>query len=550
MGIKNMYRKRIALAVAAACLAAPVAQAGEREDLELLRQTTTNLIEALVDKGILPREAADDLITKAQKKATATVVAQKAQEGKTVRVAYVPESVKAEIREQIKQDVLAQAKNERWGDPGTLPEWMDRIQWEGDIRVRYQEDNFDKSNSSLAAYQADYTSIPGATRFPDAADGSVVTPSSFNTLDDRNRIRLRARLGVLAKITPMVSAGVRLTTGNTTDRVSTNQSLGQNFNKYTAVFDRAYLRLDPTEWLTMSGGRIPNPWFGSDLVWDDDLNFEGVAATFKPSISPGFSPFLTLGAFPLREDNPPSQSNDRWLFGAQVGAQWDLSSNTRSKFGIALYNYQHAEGKVIPNAEFAAGAYTSSDSRRYEYPNNLRQKGNTLFSTNAANDLTTAPIWGLASKFRVLNINGSLDLARWDPVHLVISGDYAKNLGYDHKEMQRRTGMMLDKGKDSGWQVKTTLGMPRVKEARDWQVSLAYRYLGSDAVLDAFTDSDYNLGGTNHKGYVLGFSYGVDRNTTFNLRWLSFDSIDSTTMMTPGGKFSTDVLQADMSASF
>ena len=547
--MNKLSMKRCVLAVAAACLAVS-AQAGEREDLELVRQTTTNLIDALVDQGVLPRKAADDLIQKAQKKAVATVAAQKAQEGKTVRVTYVPESVKAEMREQIKQEVLAQAKNERWGDPGTLPEWMDRIQWEGDVRVRYQSDNLDRANSPLSDYLADYNSIPGTTRYGDAADGSANVPSAFNVSDNRNRLRVRARLGVLAKVTPMVSAGVRLATGNTNERVSTNQDMGGQFNKYSAWFDRAYLRLNPMESLSISAGRMPNPWFGTDLVWDEDLNFEGIAATFKPSVSPSFAPFVTLGAFPLRVDSPPAQSGNRWLYGAQAGAQWDLASNTRSKFSVGYFDFRNLEGKVIPSSEYNGATYTSNNSRRYEYANGFRQKGNTLFSTNATGDNTVAPIWGLASKFQVLNITGSLDLARWDPVHLVITGDFAKNLGFDRNEIVRRTQRQFSDGKDVGWQIKTVIGMPRVKETRDWQVSFAYRRLGSDAVLDAFTDSDYNLGGTNHKGYVLGFSYGIDRNTVLGVRWMSFDSIDSPTFAVPNGRYGSDTLMADVTASF
>ena len=552
-----MQMKKIAAALAVICLTATTAQAGEREDMELVRQTTNNLIEALVDSGVLTRAAADELIKKAQKKAAASVAAMKAEDGKTVRVTYVPESVRAEIREQVKQEVIAQAKSERWGDPGALPEWMDRIQWEGDVRVRYQTDRYAKNNSLLGDYQNDFFR-PGATRFPDAVGDNVNLLPSYNLTENRSRWRVRARLGVLAKLTPMVSAGVRLTTGNTTDRVSTNQTLGQNFNKYTAVFDRAYLRLDPAEWLSVSAGRIPNPWFGSDLVWDEDLNFEGMAVSLKGGNAPGatFSPYMTFGAFPLREDNPPSNKN-RWLYGIQTGVQWDLSSTTRSKFGVALYDFRDIAGRQRSDDDLTfisgAGEPAAPNYRSYEYPSNLRQKGNTLFATNAPSEnANNASIWGLASKFRVLNLTASVDVANWEPVHLILTGDYAKNLAFDKNDILKRTGLNVtdSKARNAGWQVKATLGMPRIRELNDWQVSFAYRYLGSDAVLDAFTDSDYNLGGTNHKGYVFSAAYGIDRRTSLGLRWMSFDSISTTTFSTANGRFGTDTLQVDLTASF
>ena len=92
----------IAGMLAAGILAAGPAHAqDERASLETLRQTTLNLIEALVESGVLPRDKANALIKKAEQDA-AQKVAQKAP-GTTVRVPYVPEFVKAEMREQIKR---------------------------------------------------------------------------------------------------------------------------------------------------------------------------------------------------------------------------------------------------------------------------------------------------------------------------------------------------------------------------------------------------------------------------------------------------------------
>jgi hypothetical protein len=104
-------------------------------------------------------------------------------------------------------------------------------------------------------------------------------------------------------------------------------------------------------------------------------------------------------------------------------------------------------------------------------------------------------------------------------------------------------------GKDHGYQYKVTVGMPQVKNPRDWQVSLAHRYLGSDAVVDAFTDSDFGLGGTNLKGHILALQYGIDRNAVLGLRWVSADSIDSFTL-NPAHRYSVDVLQADVNVRF
>jgi len=114
-----------------------------------LRATILILVESLVDSGVLTRAKADELVRTASfgpaspsagtpaggvasaaagAVAGSTVTAAEiGPDGKrVVRVPYVPESLKREMREQIRQDVLAQAKTERWGNPGALPDWLSR----------------------------------------------------------------------------------------------------------------------------------------------------------------------------------------------------------------------------------------------------------------------------------------------------------------------------------------------------------------------------------------------------------------------------------------
>ena len=82
-----------------------------------------------------------------------------------------------------------------------------------------------------------------------------------------------------------------------------------------------------------------------------------------------------------------------------------------------------------------------------------------------------------------------------------------------------------------------------MKEWGDWQVFGAYKYLQRDAVVDAFTDSDFALGGTDAKGYILGGLAGLARNTWVRVRWLSTNAID-------GPPRAVDVLQVDLNAKF
>jgi hypothetical protein len=248
--LNTMKMNSLVLALSLA-LAWPAAHADEREQLETLRATTLAILDALVAKGVLTEDAAKALLKDAGEKAQAQVAANAATESaaaatsaKVVRVPYIPETVKREIREQIRQEVVAQAKTERWGDVNAVPEWLDRLKWSGDIRLRAQGDYFAGGNAS-------------GFNFIDEPYGLGSLANPLNTDTDRQRLRLRARLMLDAKITDDVAAGFRISSGNLTEPYSTNQTLGTGFNKYSLVLDQAFVKAQPWDWLTLSGGRMP-----------------------------------------------------------------------------------------------------------------------------------------------------------------------------------------------------------------------------------------------------------------------------------------------------
>lgn len=519
----TIRKKLLAVAITAVCSGSAVAAPDDkRADVELLHETTLNLIQLLVEQGVLKQEAADALLKKAEQRAAEKTAQAKAAEvdaGKgVVRVTYVPEHVKREIREQVKQEVVAQAKQERWGDVNAVPEWLDRLKWEGDIRLRYQADMFADGNATPDFFKAAGQDIS-------------------NTQEDRQRERLRLRLGLNANITGGVDAGIRITTGNTSDPVSTNQTLGNTGNKYNLVLDRAFLKLRPIDDLTLWGGRIPNPFFSTDLVWDDDLNFEGAAVSYAPGAQEPqrvFKPFVTAGAFPLQEieENNTDKAKDKWLFGAQIGLEWTPSTRARFKGGLSYYDYRNVLG--VKNS---VSGLTPFDKTAPQF----KQKGNSLFDIAVPPD---DPRYALASDFRIGNLTLVADFADFYPIHVIGSFDWAHNFGFDRDKVIARgpSNADLDPGAD-GYQAKLTIGYPKISERHDWQAFIGYRYLESDAVLDAFTDSDFHLGGTNHKGFMIGGQYGLYKNTSLSARWMSSDEIS-------GLPLSIDVFQLDLNAKF
>ena len=87
--------------------------------------------------------------------------------------------------------------------------------------------------------------------------------------------------------------------------------------------------------------------------------------------------------------------------------------------------------------------------------------------------------------------------------------------------------------------------MPTIQQRHDWQAHFGYRRLDRDAVVDAFTDSDFHLGGTDTKGYFLGASYGLDKNTWLSMRYMSADEAHPTSL-----RLGIDVFQLDLNAKF
>ena len=132
---------------------------------------------------------------------------------------------------------------------------------------------------------------------------------------------------------------------------------------------------------------------------------------------------------------------------------------------------------------------------------------------------------------------------------MTLTADYVKNIGYDAKEIFKRTGRKMDEETD-GYQVRLDVGQNSFSagslvevKPNDWQVSLAYKRLEADSVLDGFTDSNFHLGGTDAKGWLLGGNYAIDKNAWVSARYFSTDTITGPTL-------GIDVFLLDFNAKF
>jgi hypothetical protein len=571
-----MDNKKPLLALALMC-AAGLTQAGEKEELLKLRNTTTNLIKQLVKQGVITDKTAEDMIKQAEIDADQQVAEAKAAKGDKkevvdpdeVRVAYVPDFVKddirqqvrAELREQVVGDVMQKAKNEQWGLPNALPEWTRRFKLSGDIRLRSQHEFMPADNVPTGSFYTDAQAVNEAGGFSAANTNETLYR---NTGIDRQRFRERLRLGFDVKVAEGLNAGVRLATGNQRDPVSTNQTLGNTGQRYDFTVDRAFLKYDAINdekfnWLTLSGGRIKNPWYtggteftgGSEVLWDTDLSFEGFAATVRHRLGEAGGlhdgndndpmVYATAGVFPLQEF--ALSNNDKWLFGGQVGVDWGFANQDSVKLGLAYYDYSNIE--AVPNTSVTGTCDLNNDDNDASVPE-FMQGGNTLATvcregTAQAPGLSAGKV-GLASDYNIININGAYDIAAFAPYHVRVSGDFAKNVGFKASDVRRLAGTDVE-AQTNAWQARVDVGWPKADKPGHWNVFTAYKRVERDAVLDAYTDSDFHLGGTNAKGWVMGGNYGLMNGLWLTGRWLSADVIT-------GPPFGIDILQLDVNTHF
>ena len=522
------------------------AQTASDQGVEELRSTLVSVMEALVQKGVMTRDQAQQIVANAQAKTEAVAkekAAKELAEKDAVRVTYVPENIRTEISNQIAtqlkpgvvSEVVAQAKNEKWGIPGALPDWVSNLNVYGDVRVRAEQASYAKDNPESVYLNLDNVNTAGGI-------GKAGTTALLNVTQDRFRLVNRLRLGVMADLGNSFSADIRMTSGTGRNVNTTNQTLGAynargaiNVDKAALIWDHISQSINRE--IEVRAGRFANPYASvSELVWDNDLTFEGVSATYAMDLfgrkvnrmERGL--YFTVGAMPLQEVE--LSSKDKWLYAAQVGSEVPFGDSSIFKLSGAYYDYQNI-----------AGVRNTADSTLTDFtaPRFL-QKGNTVFDIRNSTTDTSVNLFALAADYKLVNANASLDLPFVSGKRAILSAEYVHNVGFDAKRILERTGSQVE-GRVNGYDIGFTVGDATLKALGKWRASFAYRYLERDAVLDAFTDSDFHLGGTDAKGYQIGYELGLSKNTTIKARMMSASEIDNPPL-------AIDVFQLDFNGGF
>ena len=475
----------------------------------------------------------------------------------TVRVTYVPPTVRAQIAEEVKEQVLAEAQQQGWAAPHELPDWVHRFHLSGDFRLRDQRDYNSGNNFP---FFPDFNTINASANGFDTNSGQL--PPLLNTTEDRNRFRLRARLNVEAEVNDWVLADIRIATGNDITPVATDQTMGVpgDFSKYAIWLDRAYILLKPNPAVDLWVGRMPNPFWTTPLMFYDQLGFDGIALQSRYPHDGALAGLFSAGAFPVfntalnfgSESSVKTASRNAYLLALQGGAEWKIDDNNQARFALGYFDFSNVEGKLSAPCfnPIAFGSCNTDDTKPA-----FLQFGNTLFPIrnivqNPSNPNGPTPeYYGLASQFNILDLHAEYKLLHFHPIDIVLDAEVSKNLGFNrnavvaHGPANNLGSNNVYQGGDLGYWASITVGHEHIDKRWDWNATLAYRYVESDAVLDALTDPYFHLGGTNSKGYMIAGNLGIARDLWLSARWYS-------TVQVSGPPFASDSLLLDLNAKF
>ena len=445
-----------------------------------------------------------------------------------------------ETKLQVSKD-LAQGKSL------SVPDWTQRIKWGGDVRFRTQVDSGKPvNNQAYAAANRNYQ-----------ATGAQPATNNTDLRNPRIRERVRGRFWMEGKVNDFTYSGVRFAGGGVDSR-STNDTLDDYWSKDFVMFDQYWIRLDaPSELIRDYGnyfsdmklwmGRLPIPFEYSELVWDSDINPQGMAFQYiSPDIKMGAAPALNfysnMGFFWLNEEQ--FFNTDDILYGLQAGFKTEPFGPLDSVFNasVTMYDFANLKGKTPQNS---AGTNTRRWIGDYGY----------LSGTLGSNPVPAVPLGSvpanvLAYEYNVLDLLFTLDNSK------IMDFEFPHGIYADFIH----NGAAATKY-NSGYLLGGYLGKKKIKNQGDWKARAEARYIERDAIPDFMPDSDFYGfgtytsaavppgingcpagGGTNGKGVNLALEYQLLKNTSLNIEYYWMEPIQSFDKLDPWNELQIDII--------
>ena len=387
----------------------------------------------------------------------------------------------------------------------------------GDLRLRYQYSNLDPQF------------------VPTVANGDPGHGAQSSKLN------FRLRLNGDFKLTDNWFGGVQLTTGQNTDTGS--QTFDNGFSNYPIYVSRAYVGWkNAADWLTVVGGKQPNPFYTTDMAWDPNINPSGavevvkfhklfggelqqtsvskdgkqvVSVTQAPVASPWELTFVA-GQFAFSDNNEDlmaGMNTDAFLFEEQLIFGYRFSQNMKLTIAPAYMTYNSAQINSALNTQpfsqatdgLRAGIGETRALSLVQIPGDFSFKicgMNTKFfwdfSQNTDGAKRVREIYGL---------DGGTEVVK-DSTGKVI------------REFQRSTHSSQD---DRAWQAGIILGQNAKKG--DWSLLTSYRQVGLAGVDPNLNASDWALSRVNMQGWKFSAAYNLSNAVVGQITYFTADNL-------------------------
>lgn len=321
---------------------------------------------------------------------------------------------KGVLSDQEAEDINAQ-EEKQWASTGAskiqMPSSIKTITFYGDLRLRYEY----RQGSSPAGYTA--------------SGGGFSNAPESQTL---SRWRYRLRLGLKGDLYDSVFYGLRAATNyyyNRSGNINFGASgMGGPFGEGRNIMaiDQVYLGWKATPDLTFIGGQMPQPLYSTTMVWDDNLNPAGAAEKYDHTFDNGVELFATAGQFVYNAANGggainnfnggSSSASTTFMFAEQVGFKYSFDKDTFFKGAATFYTYSGTNGG---NPTTVAGLYPGGPIS-FTAPNNSPSYYNGPF-VGAASAPTTN-VTGI-NNLAVLDFPMEFDFKIGPGIHKSSSGD-------------------------------------------------------------------------------------------------------------------------------
>jgi hypothetical protein len=373
-----------------------------------------------------------------------------------------------------------------------------------------------------------------------------VRGESYNqsAVPDRNRARIRVRLGLDGQLNQDFLGSVAVATGSLGDPSSTNETLTNVFDRKTIALDRGFITYNPVahKWLSLTGGKFAYTWQRTSVTFDPDLNPEGFNQKFSFDFAGPLKNFTAQGIELLYNESTAGQ--DSYALGGQISAKFQLGPWTATPSFLSLkWNRPDA---ILQASAFATQATTTgatgatSATTFGPFPTSGEGQGCAkglgfaayapcVFAPNGMTNATFVDSKGAAHFYSgynyadfILNNQIQTGAKRW-PINLLL--EFEDNLDAEAHPLSSKGTILTNLGSQNK-EYGADFNLGQTKNKNDLQVGYAWYREEQDAAIASFVESDQRAP-TNilqNRFYAL---WKVRANTVANFSWWHGRTLDT-----------------------